>query len=120
MDVLTACHQALVADLWGAVVSAFTAEHVERARIANAAAAEVSVGLSCSPAMSRGKEVLRWYGPESADVEHRASLLARLAVHGPDCLAACRVHLRPHQWAECGMVSVASALLGCTCWKAQT
>ena len=119
MDVLTACHQALAADLWGAVMSAFTAEHVERARIANAAA-EVTTGLTCYPVLVRGNEALNWSGPESEEVERRASLLSKMAVHGPDYVHVCPAHdQRPDTWAQCGKVSVASALLGRTCWKAQ-
>lgn len=122
MDVLTACHQALVADLWAAVVSAFTAPHLERVRLTNIAIAEVLPGVRCVPNTHDNYETLFW--PHGVPLAERvkAGRLALMAVRGPEWPETCDAHKvqnRPDIWDECGKVSVASALLGRTCWKAQ-
>jgi len=123
VDVLAACHQALVADLWGAVVSTFTAEHLERVRLTNIAIAEIVPDFTCWPSAALGGEHIAWpgNGRHPAD-RRRAALLARMQVNGPSHPVTCEAHHAPNRpdiWDECGKVDVASALLGRTCWKVQ-
>ena len=99
-------------------------DFTERARLASIAIAEVVPGISARIAAD-DPLITEWLGVRAGEWEaerDKASRLALLHVKGPEFPCICDAHAADNNdtlWAQCGMVSVASALLGRTCWKAQ-